>query len=552
MCNLSQRQQIQQRIKEAQELWGTLSKRVEAVKRDLAIELDGERKVVLQKRLADLERQRAEVEAELERLEAGSGSTRVSPAHKSDDHLASELIQKPVQFQTRERPTGRERRLAGLAFLTKPDKWWLRALIGLVLTSAVVILFLRPIRCLLEYRISESIATLIIALASSAGAIFTLFLPADTRKIALSFIGGVVVALLLWVIVARILPPLPKEVCVQSPAVVVIPTSTPSPPPTMVDVPLLTATSTTTVAPTATNTPTQVQSIVTPTFAPTPTSTAASTPTDTPAPTNTPTNTPSPTPTEAPTPTYTPTRPTPTPLPWLGEPIYADREQDETYTIRQGDSLFMIAMDFRITAQALALANRTRPNDIVAGQILTIPYRSALPVTLEQTGTTWYGYNSGVGRLIVSYPSHLTPGANSFVDVRIEVPLGLGIPIPDEDEIAYLPLGGVDLPVEILSPDRRSYEAVIVVGNEMRVSLISSDLCPESGCADSTEQVRIYEYGRTTDWGWEIKAPQSEGMYTIRIKVAAYHPDLPGSSPTWVGNIAIQVAESLPTPTDSP
>lgn len=69
MCNLSQQQQIQQRIKEAQELWSTLSKRIEAVKRDLSLELDSEKKVVLERRLSDLEKQRDKAETDLRRFD---------------------------------------------------------------------------------------------------------------------------------------------------------------------------------------------------------------------------------------------------------------------------------------------------------------------------------------------------------------------------------------------------------------------------------------------------------------------------------------------------
>ncbi len=65
-----QEARIRQRIKEARASWETISKRVEAVKRDLSLELDGQRKVVLEARLGDLEQERVAFEVELERLEA--------------------------------------------------------------------------------------------------------------------------------------------------------------------------------------------------------------------------------------------------------------------------------------------------------------------------------------------------------------------------------------------------------------------------------------------------------------------------------------------------
>lgn len=210
---MSQEQRIHKHIDETQELWNTLSVRIAAIKNDLAIELDGERKVVLQKRLADLERRRGDVEAKLKRLEAEPESAKVLPEHKPGDYLASEPIQGPVQPTVHERPKWHKRILASLAFLTKPDIWWPKALIGLVLASGIVILFLRPIRCLLEHRISESIAVLIVALAGAVATIFAQLLPTGVKKVALSFLGGIVVALLLWVLVAASFPSLAEDEC---------------------------------------------------------------------------------------------------------------------------------------------------------------------------------------------------------------------------------------------------------------------------------------------------------------------------------------------------
>ena len=65
---VQQEARIRQRIQEAHASWDMLSKRIAALRRDLVLELDGERKIVLQERLDVLEQERRAVEAELERL----------------------------------------------------------------------------------------------------------------------------------------------------------------------------------------------------------------------------------------------------------------------------------------------------------------------------------------------------------------------------------------------------------------------------------------------------------------------------------------------------
>ena len=59
--------------------WEILSRRIEAVKHDLALTLDGQSRVVLQTQLADLEREREALEAELERLGIAWFEERDSP-----------------------------------------------------------------------------------------------------------------------------------------------------------------------------------------------------------------------------------------------------------------------------------------------------------------------------------------------------------------------------------------------------------------------------------------------------------------------------------------
>ena len=66
MADSTRKEQIKQHIKEAKNAWDSLTKRIEAIQKELGRTLDEERKVVLQDQLADLEKERAEIEAELE------------------------------------------------------------------------------------------------------------------------------------------------------------------------------------------------------------------------------------------------------------------------------------------------------------------------------------------------------------------------------------------------------------------------------------------------------------------------------------------------------
>ena len=66
---MSQQERRQQHIGELQTSWKLLSMQIKALERDLVLELDGQRKVVLEQRLEGLKRERDAVEAELEALE---------------------------------------------------------------------------------------------------------------------------------------------------------------------------------------------------------------------------------------------------------------------------------------------------------------------------------------------------------------------------------------------------------------------------------------------------------------------------------------------------
>ncbi|MBN1580088.1 MAG: SUMF1/EgtB/PvdO family nonheme iron enzyme, partial [Anaerolineae bacterium] len=88
-------ERIQQRLREAQEAWDSLSKQMEALKEDRVLELDGQRRVVLEARIARLEAQRAEVEAKLARLKTDLHDGRESsePLHAKELAYLDGLIQ---------------------------------------------------------------------------------------------------------------------------------------------------------------------------------------------------------------------------------------------------------------------------------------------------------------------------------------------------------------------------------------------------------------------------------------------------------------------------
>ncbi|MBN1136521.1 MAG: AAA-like domain-containing protein [Anaerolineae bacterium] len=69
MNNQDRSARIAQRIQEAQASWNSLTGQIEALRTDLDRELDGQRRVVLRARLADLETERERVTAGLDRLE---------------------------------------------------------------------------------------------------------------------------------------------------------------------------------------------------------------------------------------------------------------------------------------------------------------------------------------------------------------------------------------------------------------------------------------------------------------------------------------------------
>jgi hypothetical protein len=66
---MMRRQRLDQRRRELETQWNALTERIEAVQHDLAVEMDGERRLTLQRRLDELEAERDRVEAELNAVE---------------------------------------------------------------------------------------------------------------------------------------------------------------------------------------------------------------------------------------------------------------------------------------------------------------------------------------------------------------------------------------------------------------------------------------------------------------------------------------------------
>jgi LysM repeat protein len=153
-----------------------------------------------------------------------------------------------------------------------------------------------------------------------------------------------------------------------------------------------------------TYTPRPATPTYTPTFTPTPSRT--------PTPTNTPmaTNTPTPTDTPPPTPSWTPAPPTTTnsPTPAVTEastrvtsvaavsPTASSTPtpappSGQTYTVRAGDTLFEIALEFGVSVRALAEANGIDNTSLIRpGMVLVIPVPGTTPQAPTTTPTpTW-------------------------------------------------------------------------------------------------------------------------------------------------------------------
>jgi Tol biopolymer transport system component/LysM repeat protein len=196
-----------------------------------------------------------------------------------------------------------------------------------------------------------------------------------------------------------------------------------------------------------TYTPRPATPTYTPTFTPTPSRTPTPTvtpvPTDTPLPTDTslPSDTPPatepPLPVDTPTPTWTPLvlastleatatpsaatevavitpTPSPTPSPTLS-PTPAP-PSGQTYTVKQGDTLFEIALRFGVSVEALAEANGiTNIKLIRPGQVLVIPVPGTTPETPTSVPTpTWTPIVVATARATTTATPRVTPTSTTL------------------------------------------------------------------------------------------------------------------------------------------
>ena len=193
-------------------------------------------------------------------------------------------------------------------------------LLGFILVALVILIFAPPLRCLLEYRVTDVTAGLLVALTGGLTAAIIALVPSDKKTLLWSVYGGAASAFLLGVLLAVVSPPPSREECALAPAPTrtpsliselpitsVSPTSTPTYTAMATAIPSLTPTYTPTATATPSHTPTNTPTATpSPTAPPTPTYTPTATATRTPTPTGTPTHTPTPTVTPIPTPTLLP------------------------------------------------------------------------------------------------------------------------------------------------------------------------------------------------------------------------------------------------------
>lgn len=89
---------------------------------------------------------------------------------------------------------------------------WLAA--GGILVVIIAVLFSEPLRCVLEFRLTEGIVALIAVLAVGAGMAFKVA-PPRTRTVLQSFYGGAALSLIIVIVVMLFLPPPSQEDCLN-------------------------------------------------------------------------------------------------------------------------------------------------------------------------------------------------------------------------------------------------------------------------------------------------------------------------------------------------
>lgn len=109
--------------------------------------------------------------------------------------------------------------------LRHPISWFA---IGVVFVGDITFLFFEPLRCVLEFRLTEAAVALIALLAVGTVAMTFSIAPPHIDKVLRSFYGGVTVTFMIVVLVMRFLPPPSLEGCfpAQVPTPTAAPTST--------------------------------------------------------------------------------------------------------------------------------------------------------------------------------------------------------------------------------------------------------------------------------------------------------------------------------------
>jgi hypothetical protein len=120
--------------------------------------------------------------------------------------------------------------------------------IGAVFVVIITFLFFEPLRCILEFRLTEATVALITLLAFGVASMTFSIAPPQTDKVLKNLYGGFAVTLIIVVIAMKCLPPLsekgcfparlpsltatPTPTCTMTPTSIETPTNTPAPTPT--------------------------------------------------------------------------------------------------------------------------------------------------------------------------------------------------------------------------------------------------------------------------------------------------------------------------------
>ena len=124
--------------------------------------------------------------------------------------------------------------------LPEPESLWKKVslpvwfLIGVILTVVIVLFFVRPLRCLLGYHITEAQVALLALLAGGLAAA-TFLLPPHIRRALVSFYSGVAVILVLFIIMVWLSSPISVGECsTPTPTLTLAPRLTSSPTPSYI------------------------------------------------------------------------------------------------------------------------------------------------------------------------------------------------------------------------------------------------------------------------------------------------------------------------------